>query len=523
VNPNGRWLFLLTKSADPSAIHRSLADAWHQNYMLNTLVITSSTTPTRVYFYNPFVDEEAGLIGIKVNQSDFIKQLKERFTNLHQHPLNISILRPNTEFTRPLATADSPYKNFTAVDATNGAFLDYILRFLNATPQEQPNGRYLNSGNLLANGSLTGILQLTDTRVVEISVYNRLVTNLGKCNVAYLRSINRPPLVYILLKRQPVPTDVLFTVFHPNAVVYQVAFLASSAVIWWAVEISTVGGKRRSAVRVILDLISTLYNIGISEIHTRLSFRIVFAMVLLYAFMVNNVYQGQVVSKLNSPLHTNDPQTLDQLLASGIPMHSHIRSSDLYPPDNQTSHPQSQMQKIANRNLFNDNYTFNAKLLQEMLSGKRDVAILMKIGSAIMVRAGNHDSQTNEDTVHIVPESPISFFTAYTVRRDSPFLAVYNELILRALETGFEIYGERALELNNYLGHLRRYKLAKPPLEVQKITLQNVRLLFQLWLAAMVAASVIFAVELVTKRMSCQLRRPFPKMKRDNDRFSPSK
>jgi hypothetical protein len=125
----------------------------------------------------------------------------------------------------------------------------------------------------------------------------------------------------------------------------------------------------------------------------------------------------------------------------------------------------------------------------------------MKKVSAIGMRAGYFDPQTNENIVHVVPESPTSFFTAFTVRRDSPFLTVYNELILQALENGFKIYGERALELNNYLGHLRRYKQTKPPLEMQKITLQNVKLLFQLWMAAMLAASVVFAIELITSKI----------------------
>jgi hypothetical protein len=504
VNPNGRWLFLLTKTIKVPEIRSSLSAVWNQNNMLNTFVVTSGTPITRLFFYNPFLGQDDGLIETKIYQFNIQYQLKQldqnlkrRFKNLQQHPLNISIQ------IRPLITTNSPYKNFTAVDVSNGVFLDYILQFLNASAQEQPDGRYLNNGHLLANGSLSGILKMIDERVVEISVYNRLVTNLGKCNVAYLRSVERAPLLYILHKRQPVSTDVLFSVFHRNAVVYQVGFLVWAAFTWWLVEISTIDAKRRSLVRVTLDLASILCNIGIKETHSSQSYRIVFAMVLLYAFIANNVYQGQVVSKLNSPLRTNDPQTIDQLLKTDIPLTSYIRSNDLYPAYNQTTYNQSQLQRVANRNVFEDNYTVNAKLLQDMLSGEKDVAVLMKMLSAQGVRAGHHDPQTNGDIVHVVPESPISFLTAHTVRRDSPFLTVYNELILQALENGFKIYGERALELNNYLGHLRRYKQTKPPLEMQKITLQNVKLLFRLWMVAMLAASVVFAIELVTKKMAC--------------------
>jgi hypothetical protein len=65
INANGRWLFLVTQKNDENAgSQQILLNAWHQTYMLNTMMIVQDENRNQkftTYYYNPFLSNGVSL------------------------------------------------------------------------------------------------------------------------------------------------------------------------------------------------------------------------------------------------------------------------------------------------------------------------------------------------------------------------------------------------------------------------------------------------------------------------------
>lgn len=87
-----------------------------------------------------------------------------------------------------------------------------------------------------------------------------------------------------------------------------------------------------------------------------------------------------------------------------------------------------------------------------------------------------YDKSTGDDLIHIIQESPISFFASYNVPKSSPFIAKLNLAIIYAREFGIVV---RANSNMLHLLEMKRFerfkKIMKARKEEQPITVDHLR------------------------------------------------
>jgi hypothetical protein len=113
-----------------------------------------------------------------------------------------------------------------------------------------------------------------------------------------------------------------------------------------------------------------------------------------------------------------------------------------------------------------------------------------------------YDESTGEDSLHIVKEAPISFFTSYNVPKTSPFIQKLNLAIIYAIEFG--IVKSANVEMMNLLEMKRiaRYnKIMKVKKEDQKITVDHLRNVFTFYFYCVVACCCTFLTEIFIHRL----------------------
>jgi hypothetical protein len=109
---------------------------------------------------------------------------------------------------------------------------------------------------------------------------------------------------------------------------------------------------------------------------------------------------------------------------------------------------------------------------------------------------------TGEDLIHVVNESPISFYISFIVPRSSPFLQQLNIAITRSREFGFIEHANLKVSTLVEMRRIDRYKKVIITYEKnQKIAIEHLVDVFKFFLLCIViCVSTFFAEILVHKK-----------------------
>lgn len=129
-----------------------------------------------------------------------------------------------------------------------------------------------------------------------------------------------------------------------------------------------------------------------------------------------------------------------------------------------------------------------------------------------LVRIKFYDNQTGEDTIHLVEETPISFYTTFIVPKSSPFISAYNAVISQAHESGLINYLIKAAFYQAELKRIQRYRkgLIKNK-KIQVIRAQQLTDLLYFFLICIIFCFIVFTLEILNYK--CKL---FSKKKHEN-------
>lgn len=109
------------------------------------------------------------------------------------------------------------------------------------------------------------------------------------------------------------------------------------------------------------------------------------------------------------------------------------------------------------------------------------------------------NNSTGEDLLHIVKESPISFYLTFIARKSSPLLRTFNQAILAAKEFGFGRYITKQIHASNELKRIKRMKVVnlKRVSCHQAITMGHIRNILLFYAFCIIISCLVFAMELL--------------------------
>ncbi|CAO1426657.1 unnamed protein product [Diamesa serratosioi] len=516
INTNGKWMIFVT-DLELQDVKSFLRDAWINNKMLNILIvlITSKQLKFNVISYNPFIlndDESRGQFWNKeLNPHtkslvlNYINGLFEtKIKNLHHYPLKVIMFE--SEMTAMPIYDDK--RNITHYKYMEGIVVQMFQSYLNCSIEylrPRDNGRM---GFRAPNGSLSGVLVEIEEGSVDFTGNVRLMMPIGTINTTFLHPIDMVYLKYIVPKMDKLVTTLDFTILQFFDSKARICFLLVFILlmIFWMLagvvqKLLILPNEKNVPLMSFSDklfyLISMQSGVSIPTWKfTRNYDRIIMSFLLLFSLIVCNAFQGAVTSKLSTNYKSRDINTLEELINSDLKLVALVVIPDLFKPNADESNVNKIQKQLYKRQVIDP-----TKLMTVLELVGRDrvkMGLLARHYFGIEARAKYYDHETGEDTLHIVEEIPISFYSTFIVPKKSPFIKMFNSAIHLIRESGFL---EHSIGNALYEAELLRIERWKKGLikdqKLQIITVQHIKHVFIFWAACLVFCTIVLFGEIV--------------------------
>lgn len=130
------------------------------------------------------------------------------------------------------------------------------------------------------------------------------------------------------------------------------------------------------------------------------------------------------------------------------------------------------------------------------------LSLLAREYFGISAKIKYYDTETGEDTIHLVDEVPITFYGTYIVPKSSPFISKLNRVIHISREAGIiqhaiksSIFQQSLLKIDRYRKGLIKSK------KLQVIKIQHVTDLLMLWTVCIGFCFLAFLLELLVHKL----------------------
>lgn len=227
---------------------------------------------------------------------------------------------------------------------------------------------------------------------------------------------------------------------------------------------------------------------------TRIYQRLFLCGIIMYSMLLTGVFKGTIVKELNHPLVSEDPQYASEVINSNRGVIYFISIHSIY------------------RKFANDNDLMMTKLSKRRVNCeweqclwdiiRKDVTMLVRDNYAYMEATNFWDNKTGDDLYHIVPEPAITFFSAMTATKGSPYQRKLNELILQCTESGVIQHGITSAQHSLKLTYLRKYLIGNfTPKPVDRpINMKNIDMVLLVFMIMLGISTIVFLGEVVIGR-----------------------
>ena len=498
VIPETRSSFaLLFVDFDCTTIANEIGDVLKRlwiEYNVNNALAQSpcSCEQDQIYIYRPFskTDETWGL-----TQRYTFKQITTNFRtitnplfNLNRFALNIGIFSrpPHAIVDLPKLLQESPiYKNLSFsknVAGVDGLILGILAEYLNfevvlVQSPTSPVGGYF--GRQLPNGTVSksAMTDVMEGKTVY-SANSRFVMTFRDVDVEWTVTHIADALCMLAPGALKVPNWMsLFNCFNTLSwILISVTFVVCM-VVWYFI------GPTRSLKDVWWTILS--YLLGISESVTPELDQLFFlTSCLLFNVVVIGIVQGSLFSSFTTTTYYPDIHTLEQLDQIQLPVASTVW---FYIRDDSPTIKNLKKKTIPKPPNANDMAAFYRNIVTT--DNQANLEYLIK---------SQYVDEEGAPLLHVVDECLAHFLMAHIVQKGSPFLPVFNNLIKRVVEAGLTLKWHQ--DVLDSMEIEKMISLNKQGENVQGFTLYDLQIAFYLLVLGIVAAFLVFFVELLTRR-----------------------
>jgi len=497
-NPRSKFMVHLTDGSYEKA-QEVLRDCFHNHKMLDVGVMMPYPNKVMIFcMYNPF----AGVLNVRRPEfkcwhmkkatfeqtiqpiADFIEH---RARNLQQYPLKVAI------FQHPLLAWPVKGKKFNKFEFPDGDFIYELSRRMNFTPMYLYSVSEMRQGFQLANGSFTGSLDLIEAEKADFSANSLLISSFyNTSNVLFISSMEIEQFGFMIQKRKA-STDfglLLFSEFDATSrMLFVTATLLFPIIYTIIVKLESNLLKKcrqETFARNAFYIIALQLNISMKH-SKRLATRLVIASVLFLTLIMNSIFQGTIVSSLNSDQYDGTMNTMDDLVANNYRIVIHADTKAVLDGlggrwKQITSDPNASMHNaIAGINEIK-RYSNVAFLTSKLYTGKN--------------MDQYYDNETGENLIEAVPEVIFEFYASPIIPKNSPFVENFKEFSMRYREYGLHKYQSNKAANSKQRYMTERLLIGKVPKQKDKtIELYDLMTIVQLYVRLNLVALLIFVIE----------------------------
>lgn len=480
---------LVAKNVEKETAEGVFAEAWKPHKMLRMVIID---TENRCYYlYNPFINETSRYdISTEI---DFAAHHWARLRNLNGYPLKINIF---TNFVYCKVSDD-----LTKFSLICGEIAYSIGAYMNATLVyvEPAEGRDFGA---IGNGRLSGGIKEVEEQRVDISVTIRGVAffynatqllmlptiTIMKCSFIVPNEFY-PPEIKILPyeffdKVTVILIGVSFTVL---------LFMTFILIYFHAESFPKLGLKR-----LFFTYFAIAVNSTVSDMPTNHIFRVMVSSVFFVFLIINSTYQGLIITALNLSKASN-LQTIAELLDHNftifIPINIErlIHEYSVFP-----------LNSVPRRMYDKAEYPQHIDSRPEaaIAATKRNAAVLAPHFYFHAYMTSHLNPHTGISKLYELPEVPYSYHMSGVTQRNSPYIEVFTNVLLRLAAAGLI---NHQIDVGKYDLDMAYIGLAKNKLLQEKtiklISMNELWMLFMGYGIMISCSIVVFLVEVVVHFM----------------------
>lgn len=497
-NTRATYLILFVEHYDNTCIKNEqfgkiLPMIWHEFKVLNMITLAPCSCNPRIIFkYDPFFYDNStmtwGLIKhrtlseARANPFRVINTLR----SLKGMTLNVTLFERTPSAVKDLPETMIHYDcmhtdlahGFSGFD---GCVLGNMAYYLNFVVNIVDSSDY---GYQLSNGTYIGSLAHVVYKKADFAANSRFMTALDTRNIEYTTPVTNDVACFIVPMPKRMPQWVMifrcfkietWLVIFIMMIVLALCFNFGRRIDFY---------NRIRAVPLANDLVD-VFGISVGQaVPTPTSIyhqRVILASCMIFNVIVAGIFQGSLFNSFSRIVYYPRINTLQELYDSGLPI---ATSVDVFQDGKSEI-----LKKLKSRRVYLSEKAINRSAY------RRDIVAVERRQDAFFLIQTKFVSDQGVPMLHVVPECPSSYFLAYAVQKNSPFLPRFNDLLTRFLESGLINKWYR----DTLYGFIMRKKIHTKVLEqIQKaFNFEDVQTAFYLLALGIIFAFVIFVFEVI--------------------------
>lgn len=458
--------------------------------VLNVIVIFSTAPDViKIFTYNPFMDEFLIELSLHSTHDDLFP---DKAINLNKYIIPISLF-PEEVRVLYLGSFVRGIDGFMAV--TLQEKMNAIFNISKAPPDDKLYGEVLDNGT--TTGSLGQVVREEceasfNTRLNEMEMFEKLVETshtFGRDDICILV----PSAGY---RSQ---LDNIFRGFEGSVWFLVLGIIFLTSFIWLEIEEFlnhfVFPHNQFKTLHILMNIFGATINQSVSRVTHLLPSRIIFALYLLYSFLLNNMYVANLTSNIVIQIPLPDINNLDQLAESELTIVTPHTYVDIIKNNLDPTNPGHI--KISNRiipdltfddvkNLLNENdvrYAFADKMHVTNFNAKKRTHY--KNGVPLL---------------HEMSVCPVPYLAVYILTYGSPFKERINIIVRRTLESGLMNYWDSYMETQTRLSGKSYAKSRKSDEDPTELSLDHMQAAFVIHACGNLLAIIIFWMEKIYYR-----------------------
>lgn len=441
---------------------------WSTYYLYKYALICGVLRPI-IYIYRPFLSTNKGQVTVISKLSEISNNIVHGVDNLHGSVVNI-VLFPLLPYTM---MSDGRY-----VGGMDFLLVETLQEFMNFTLVlfEPSDGKTYGVIGKNVSGSMRDIVLGN----ADIAFNGHFVMDYNNDDILLTRSLNMDKMCFIV----PIPSykthyAVVIHIFSTSVWCMIVIMYFSIIICYHTIEKFTNTKCQRYSLQDLILHSYTLTTLGTTTIHADcMSKKFLLGSVLITVLILNNTFQGSLVTVLSRPMQNPYINTLEELVNSNLALQSHRAESLLTDPEGAKLVATLRQRKLTNNNFVRlARFPFTVvRLFHNYLYYRNNVT----------------------EHLHTVQECIATYNLAYVVPKSSPYLVRINGFLIQLFERGLHINWFRTrmmFFMRNICWPLENESLTQT--EAKSFTMDDLKFDFVFLMFGLTLGTLVFIIEML--------------------------
>lgn len=361
-----------------------------------------------------------------------------------------------------------------------GFMLTEMAKYFNFTPlvSSPPDGK--RYGNILENGSSTGSLGLVITRNVSIAMNGYFIKDYETEMIEFTVPFNNDNVCVVVPKAERIPQWLsIFRCFSVTVWYFVGATLVTLTFLWLLIAKCEGSNTQFACLDMFLILVSAPLKICFKKQH-----RVFLFSCLIFNLVITNIFQGTLVI-YSTVSYFRDIDSLEDLDNSGLKILTTLNIFDYADSEG--------LNRLRRKILYSGGSNINRTAF------KRDVSVIERKQDAKFLMNTVFLGHDGRPLLHITSFCPITYSVAFIVPKGSPFLDVFNRVIVKFVEGGFtnKWYNDMA-----YTVALEKMMSIGQEIKQKSFSAEDMKVVFYMWAIGMSLSTLSFVAELLWYKLT---------------------